>query len=52
MNRSPVPVLPDRVLSVAAVDKVGHKSLFAYPEVRSESQGPTRTKPASRFDQL
>lgn len=28
MNRSPVPVLPDRVRSVAAVDKLGHESLF------------------------
>lgn len=40
MNRSPVPVLPDRVLSVAAADKRGHESLFAYPEVGCESYGP------------
>ena len=37
MNRSPVPILSDRVLSVAAVDKLGHESIFAYPEVRCES---------------
>lgn len=40
MNRSPVPVLPDRVLSVAAVDKLEHESLFAYPGMRCESKGP------------
>jgi len=36
MNRSPAPVLPDRVLSVAALDKLGQESLYAYQEARCE----------------
>jgi hypothetical protein len=39
MNHSPAPVLPERVPSVAAVDKLGHESLFPYPEVRCDSNG-------------
>jgi hypothetical protein len=50
MNRSPVPILPDRALSVAAVDKLGHESVFAYPEVRCESGGcPGRPQRTRRF---